>query len=93
MQNKEDIKDKVTQYRLVILGFLIVLLISVSFYAGVIVSCQNGLLKGFQCIQPEKVATVSVCEYNPHTCVANCRNALVNDVAAFCDQYNNVLIP
>lgn len=91
MGNKKN-KVNIYKWKLAILAFLIVLLVAVSFWGGVITSCENGYLKGIKCIQPEKVATVSVCEYNPITCAANCKNALINDVDAFCNQYNTDIL-
>jgi hypothetical protein len=86
---KEKTKEKLQQHKLGILSFLIIVLMAASFYGGVIISCQDGYLKGVQCVTPKKVATVSVCEYNPISCAVNCENALVNDVGAFCKQYTN----
>ena len=92
MQNKNKFDEFVIKYKIAIYTFLIILMGFICFYGGVIFSCQNGYLRGFSCIQPQKVATVSVCEYNPMTCVANCKNAIVNDIKQFCDTYNKQVI-
>jgi hypothetical protein len=84
----ENFIFKLNKYKLMVAAFLVVLLIALSFFAGVRLSCKNGYLRGFQCVQPEKVATLNVCEYNPMNCVSHCENFLIDDVDEFCKTFN-----
>ena len=84
-------KDNLIKYRLVVLAFLIIVFGYVAFKAGVNYSCANGIVHKNRCVSLQKVATVSVCEYNPYTCAANCGEFMINDAAAFCANFTEVI--
>lgn len=71
-----------------IITFLVILLLYLSFKIGSFYACTSGVMLNGVCVQPVKVATVSVCEYNNYDCTVNCADVIVNDVRQFCETYN-----
>lgn len=85
---KSETKENIVKWKMAIVTFLIVLLMAIFFTLGAAFSCDGeGYLKNFKCVNPTRVATVNVCEYNPMNCVSKCKGFLVDDIDAFCKQY------
>ena len=85
--NLDKVKDYIETHRRAIIACLIVLLLVMSFYAGSVFSCKEGILKGFKCVKPVNIGVVSFCELDAFNCVSKCNKYIVNNITAFCETY------
>ena len=83
---KKDIKVFLKDYKLLIVGLLLSILIYVSFVLGSMYACNGMIYKGV-CVQPQPIGTLEICETDPFSCNRNCGTAVINDFSKFCEEW------